>query len=297
MSLLKQIGDWGNKVGHFNYVYRMMTRQFTKRVLHRPSHFKLKNGFTLRLPVWSGFSGVVWVTKGEADDGCEQVMEIFSERGGAFLDVGAHFGYWAASMSHLSKNVIAVEPNPLCQSELAHNLRTFSSTIVAQAVSDQTGELEFLADASAPHSALVDSKTDRTRAGNYILVPVTTIDSIWSQSGGANIWGVKIDTEGHEAKVILGSREMLRACRPVLLMEASAYSLAIMLPLLSELEYSFGWLSERAFKKRQTLRIVDGQTALADFKEGMLFAIPNTKLNQPRLIELSAIINVLKELS
>jgi hypothetical protein len=119
-------------------------------------------------------------------------------------------------------------------------------------------------------------------------VPVTTIDTVWSGSGRPEIWGIKIDTEGHEAKVIIGASEMLASCRPVVLMEASLESFLLMKPLFDGLNYDFAWLSELHYKKTQTLLIAPAAIVEQIFKEGMLFAMPREKINVERFDDVKA---------
>ena len=94
------------------------------------------------------------------------------------------------------------------------------------------------------------------------------------------MWGMKIDTEGHEARVIGGASAMLKQCKSVILMEVSVDSFLRMAPALRELGYGYAWLSERIHGNRQTLTIGDADTVKIRFKEGMLFAIPNASLDR-----------------
>jgi hypothetical protein len=52
-----------------------------------------------------------------------------------------------------------------------------------------------------------------------VQVRVTTLDALWEENGREDIGFVKIDTEGWDAKVILGGQQALRHSRPPMLVE------------------------------------------------------------------------------
>jgi len=277
MNIINNIKGWGYKIGYWNYISRMIYRQINKRIFKRTLSLRLKNGLLLRLPIWSGFAAVAWVTNGTADDGCEEVVELFANKNSEFYDVGAHFGYWALRVAHESSRVIAFEPNPICQKDLRYNLATVNHLVVSKAVSDQEGDLEFLADSSAPHSALITPGETNQRKGSRIKVPVTTLDATWQSNGNKLVWGIKIDTEGHEASVVRGGLQMTKASHPIILIEASSKSVIEISEILQPLDYFYGWLSQRKVNHQQILYIAEMDTAQKTFKEGMLFAFPRNK--------------------
>ena len=275
MSLVQQISEWGDKVGVGTYLWRMAARQFAKRVLRRDLSARLPNNRVVTLPAWSAFSSVVWVTGGHADDGCEEVMECFADASKQFVDVGAHFGYWGVRMAHCSAGVIAVEPNPRCAPSLRAQLqRCPNPRFFGCALSDQTGELRFFADASAPHSRLLAPGEVTERAGKIIMVPLRRFDDIWREAGGLPVWGVKIDTEGHENAVLAGAEALLEAQRPLFLVETTGRDFSRIAPRFAALGYEAGWLSERHKSQRQTLGLCPVAAVESRFGSGMLFLFP-----------------------
>lgn len=48
---------------------------------------------------------------------------------------------------------------------------------------------------------------------------MTTLDALWQENGRENVGFVKVDTEGWDAYVIMSGKEMIRTCRPPMLIE------------------------------------------------------------------------------
>ncbi len=132
--------------------------------------------------------------------------------GDTFVDVGTHFGYeamLAASLVGSGGRVIAFEPNPAVIGMARKNLTRFPQVDLREAgVSDSPGTL-YIGDPAA--SAFVQLSE---RGGT--AVPVCTLDE--AVQGPVSF--LKVDVEGMEAKVIGGAQAMLRANKPVVVLEA-----------------------------------------------------------------------------
>lgn len=189
------------------------------------------------------------------------LYKLLEERGialtnGVVWDVGAHIGYHTLAFADLtgpSGQVIAFEPNPSNYSWLLQHLTAnphLAERIEAKAVAlaNIGGEQLFHCSVSEKHSDLgyLDSSgipADRIRREVYesletVTVPVTTGDYLVAEGQCAPTF-IKIDVEGAEMLVLEGSRQLLVANKPVLLIEVhSIQSMFLVEKFLLQLGYS-----------------------------------------------------------
>jgi FkbM family methyltransferase len=140
------------------------------------------------------------------------------QKGRVAIDVGANNGIYTYPLLRLASKVIAVEPNPGYFEEL-RILFGPRIELIAAALSDVEGA----ADLHVPVGAALGESLGTIESGNpiaetncrHIRVPLKTLDSL----GMKNVGFIKIDVEGHEEKVIRGGEELMRRCRPILLVE------------------------------------------------------------------------------
>ena len=132
------------------------------------------------------------------------------------LDIGANYGEMLLG-AQLPENakILAFEPNPLIAPYLQWNLKQggVSAEIVRSAVSDHVGEAQLVVDrnwSGLSHLA-VESNERNTTQEIIISVPTTTISAVLEDAAAASKMRVlvKIDVEGHEAKVLSGVLEVL----------------------------------------------------------------------------------------
>jgi FkbM family methyltransferase len=135
-----------------------------------------------------------------------------------FLDVGAHIGEYAiiaASRVGQSGEVHAFEPNPTLSRLLAQNvaINGFRNVQVHQsAIADREGTAEFHLNTDPSLSCLAPPRTKTRNSGDdpsRLSVHTTTLDE-FHRHHGRDIALIKIDVEGAELPVFLGSRELLR---------------------------------------------------------------------------------------
>jgi FkbM family methyltransferase len=140
---------------------------------------------------------------------CQQVVQ----RGSLVYDVGANIGIYAMLFSRLvgpSGGVLAFEPSPTVAKELRANLTLNGMTnveVVESAVGSTAGIARF--DPAGDQSAI-----GHLSASGSATVTTMTLDGI-----GRDPAVIKIDVEGFESQVLLGSRETILRCQPVLLIE------------------------------------------------------------------------------
>ena len=148
------------------------------------------------------------------------------------IDVGVYRGVYSYKMSKLSSHVHSFEPNPLIYPYLEKNLKKMitNSTLYNIALSDKSG----IVDLKIPNrfdEANKDNYEERFKLGcatihkknilekdRFALFKVRAekLDNIIVDK---NIGFIKIDVEGHEKNVLLGSEKIINKFKPNLLVE------------------------------------------------------------------------------
>jgi len=97
--------------GALRFAARFVVRQFYKRILRRDYPYRLPTGLVLHCPPGNSFGSEVILSGADVDWGAEQILARFLEPHGAFIDVGAHIGYYSLYMRPLVREVHAFEPD------------------------------------------------------------------------------------------------------------------------------------------------------------------------------------------
>ena len=204
------------EVGFFRWTLRTAIRQFYKRIIRRDHRMKLPTGEWLTLPVASRFASEAFITHANVDWGSEALFASLLTGRGAFLDVGAHIGYYSLYMFPLVPAVYSFEPDPRARFFLEQNAHGHSGLeIVPHAVGARLGHARFTLD---PDAALSHLSRQENAAANQIEVEVVTIDS-FVHTRSLTIEAIKIDVEGHDLEVLQGALEVLRDQQPLVLTE------------------------------------------------------------------------------
>lgn len=135
------------------------------------------------------------------------------------VDVGAHFGNYANKVRSLSDSakIYAFEPHPETFKQLEGQAIQNNYITLNVACSDTEGKLDLYdysgARSASQHASLYESVfTDLHRGDTEKWeVSVKTIDQLSEYYGIDRIKLLKIDTEGNEFKVLLGSKQMLNS--------------------------------------------------------------------------------------
>jgi len=140
-----------------------------------------------------------------------QIIKKYLKPGGAFVDVGAHYGFYSLLVKKMNlkdSDVISVEPVKENFDLLNKNVRLNNFTRVKTincAVSNKTGTRVFnVAEASDSSSFYNHPLTKCIRKDT---VRTTTLDSLLK---GKHINMIKIDTEGHELSVLSGMKQVVK---------------------------------------------------------------------------------------
>jgi FkbM family methyltransferase len=185
---------------------------------------------SLVVPILSGPArGLKWVT-GSGTHGCwlgtyerdrqRRLTEVLKS-GTCFLDIGANVGFYSLLASRLvgaSGQVHSFEPFPRNVAFLKRHVdlnRQANVTVNSVALSDGPDRVMSFATSANPSSGHLAGDTN---AADSISVSVTSLDSLWNQSAFSAPSVIKIDVEGAELSVLQGGRQMLAACRPIILL-------------------------------------------------------------------------------
>jgi FkbM family methyltransferase len=170
--------------------------------------------------------------------------------GDCFVDIGAHIGYFTLPVARRIGplgTVVAIEPTPDSAACLRANvaLNDFGwVTVVEAAASDVAGQVKLTtSDVSAMWNTL---EADTLTGGVGVqLVPARRVDEVLADAGWPRVAWIKMDVEGHEAKVLQGCTETLDRYPNIRIMfEVSGGN-----PERDEASSrTLKWLSERGFE-------------------------------------------------
>jgi len=159
----------------------------------------------------------------EADN--VRLLQGLVRPGSYFFDVGANIGLMSVPVLYCVRDVRAVsfEPSP---NTLPHLRRTIEQsslgdrwTLIPKAVGMETGQVTF--SVANPENGAYDGlrNTRRVEEATQATVEVTTLDHEWERLGRPQVSAIKIDVEGGELAVLQGALDLLKQCRPFVLLE------------------------------------------------------------------------------
>lgn len=165
------------------------------------------------------------------------VLALAPDGSGTFVDIGAHCGFWSAMMSTYFRHCIAYEPAryqfELLQQNISCNaLLNVSAVNIALSDDDGVRTLQ-ITGMSGGTNTLERVETPSMRIETC---RTATLDSFAHES----VTLMKIDVEGHELQVLLGSVATIRQSRPLIVFESLQGSpqRTGVLRLLSDLGYT-----------------------------------------------------------
>jgi len=149
----------------------------------------------------------------------KQIVDLIKKYmpvGGTLVDVGANVGTMTLIGAKRGK-VYAFEPLPAIAERLEDNvaLNGFGERvfIIRSAASDSEGEVRFKEQASNDSNR----GTGSIRGDGNLIVKTTTIDAVVPPTEHVDV--IKIDAEGHDARVLIGAQKTIERCKPVLIVE------------------------------------------------------------------------------
>ena len=176
-------------------------------------------------------------------DGVLELLGSLVEAKGSasIVDVGANVGVHSLGLASLGSHVkiVAVEANPRTAGWLKKNAERNGSSqvqVVQRAISDEPGSLSFcdnqefaagsmpLAGAPAEFVEFLNSGDD---SHQVIEVPAVRLDDLVDELGLDALDILKIDVEGHDIRVIRGSRGAIERFKPVVIMEFATLAISL----------------------------------------------------------------------
>ena len=143
----------------------------------------------------------------------ENVYEVTSGRfnlGGVVVDIGANIGSFSIFAAHHGAKVYAIEPEP-------HNLEALKKNISLNHMKDSVVVSEVGISNFNGDSKISDRGGNATIKDDIIdgsIIKIVTLDKYFKDNNIESVDVLKIDVEGSETEIILGSsRENLNKCK------------------------------------------------------------------------------------
>jgi FkbM family methyltransferase len=141
------------------------------------------------------------------------------ESGLVIFDVGANVGRYATKIKSLSPktDVYAFEPGPQAFKHLECAALDYGYYALNVACGDKLGEMELYdylgSDSGSEHASLYREVLDKIHhhEAQAVTVKVITLDQFIESAGLTNIHLLKVDTEGHELKVLMGAQKAIES--------------------------------------------------------------------------------------
>lgn len=182
------------------------------------------NGEKWWCPSWdAGFGGGLSYDSITKEAVKEQLFSHYGqERGGVFLDVGAHIGFWTIPMAKLFKKVIAFEPQP-------ENLACLQLNVIEHKLNSSVPDCGQVAFWDVPVSDVLQKgnmvrHTTGENSGMYMFSPspegaqcTVRLDDLHF----TDVRFIKIDVEGYEFNVLKGGRALIERDKPLILIESN----------------------------------------------------------------------------
>lgn len=170
----------------------------------------------------SGLARSLWLYRRPGRQrGLRRLYAPFVGDGDLVFDVGAHVGDRSLAFAALGARVVAFEPQPMLAAWLRRSLgRNPRIELVEQAVGAEAGMAELQISRATPTVSSLNARWtraigarnpgfSRVRWDRQVDVAVTTLDRLIEIHGRPRF--CKIDVEGHEAEVLAGLSQPVRA--------------------------------------------------------------------------------------
>jgi len=262
------------EVGPLRWAYRTAIRQFHKRILGRDQRMRLPTGEIITLPISDHSATETFITNANIDWGTEALLFSLLQRRGAFIDVGAHIGYYSLYMLPYVTAVYAFEPDPRVRVFLEKNLAGKpNAEVLPLAVSSAPGKARFTLEGNTDVSHL---SKGNTQAANQIEVDVTTLDA-FAASRNLTVEAIKIDAEGCDTEILRGALTLLAQQRPLVVTEASPD--AALFALATQIGYRvFAFIRHPSTRRRSFAELLPNVPVAGETK--MLFLVPQERTSE-----------------
>ena len=194
-----------------------------------------------------------------------EMLSSLSKQGlnpNTILDVGANVGQFAVASAKLfpSASVYSFEPLPDCYERLSKNVASLNNVkLNFTALGEEIGEVQFNVNEHAHSSSILSLSDSHLKAFPHarhvekLMVPVSTLDTVFGDIKFNAPSLLKLDVQGYESQVLCGGRQTLKRIDYVILessfkpmYEGEKVFLSI-LDLMKSFDFEFvrpvGWLS------------------------------------------------------
>lgn len=184
---------------------------------------------------------------GISDPPLQSAIEDFVQPGKVVYDVGANIGFFSVLLGQkvgASGKVYCFEPSPNLVDRLTTNLELNATAsqflVVTKAVSDKTGQEEFLVSHTHPQQqTLAGLDVPEVDYQEKATVETVSLDDFAYEQTNLPPDVIKMDIEGAESIAIHGMKRVLSEAAPILLIEIHDQTAAdTVLPILRSLAYS-----------------------------------------------------------
>jgi FkbM family methyltransferase len=129
------------------------------------------------------------------------------------VDVGAHVGFWSYYLALAYQDVHAFEPSELFAQCFERNVRAKNVVLHRTALGEEERSVQL-------ESVTGNSGATHVRPDTAGTVRMRRLDDYAFD----NLDLLKVDVEGYEQRVLLGARETLLRCRPVVIVEQKDFA-------------------------------------------------------------------------
>lgn len=257
------------EVGLRRWLTRTAIRQYYKRIAKRDHAMQLPTGEWITLPITDHFASEAFITEADVDWGSESLLFSLLEKKGAFIDVGAHIGYYSLYMLPGVCEVYCFEPDPRVRVLLENNVNGKRHvSVIPWAVGAKQGRARFTLERDSEVSHLAAEDDDPSKV---IVLDVVTIDG-FVRTRGLTVEAIKIDVEGHDAEVIQGALNVLNEQQPLVLTEARPD--AMLFGLMRRVGYRvFAFVREPKTRAKRMAELFADAPIAGETK--MLFLVPD----------------------
>jgi FkbM family methyltransferase len=199
------------------------------RLFHAEGQVLILSGTYLKGKRWIRFTRTHWddYVTGNYEIPVQKALAAHLRPGMVFYDVGANSGFFTllgACLVGDRGRVVAYEPHSIVAAHLRKQMRANNVShyvdVVTAAVCDQNGTA-FFTDGDA---SVMNTLVNATVANRKITVKTVTLDEDCKVRPKPGL--IKIDVEGAELQVLRGAINLIRAFRPILLVELHCNKLA-----------------------------------------------------------------------
>lgn len=208
---------FAREVGLPKYFLRRLAFFVFHQLWRKAPRLRLPTGVRMILPCESFFGRDVYVTGADVDWGSEAFFCRHLDAAGDFVDAGANIGYYSLYAAPLVRRVFSFEPDPRNHPALETNAALAPNVLIQKlALSDTTRDVKLDVSADPTLSKIVRSDSASPASATIRAV---TLDDFANAQPDLRLTGLKIDTEGHELKILHGGREIICRDRPLILLE------------------------------------------------------------------------------